>query len=254
MSFKLKIITGTCLLLSSTLAFAANYKGDAPHYKGEVCPTCMVPASLMDGFYLGGQVGHDSYAFRQSTSFFDGDDLLTSFNPKLSAKGWMGGIFLGYGSYFNNWGYLGAEVGVNGTNADSSWTVNISDDLGSYSSKVEANHSWFLSILPGVKINDSTLGYIRLGARWDNLKFRESLTAGDLIDDDTLVSRKRTRCGFNYGVGLETLIAGNWSVRTDYNHTSFGSFRSTFGEDTGHTTRIKASDDQFTLGVIYHFA
>lgn len=235
-----KVLTASLILAASTgLAFAKSYKGE--NYKGEAVEPCPAPAMLLGGFYLGGQVGYDSYHVDES---FDVTPVAgLSGNPKISAPGWLAGLFLGYGQYWDTF-YLGGEVFGNWTQADESYTINntaSAPTILSYTNKFEVNSNYGISILPGLRLNDTTTGYIRLGWNWANLKGKETTPAGSL-------SKSKTSNGFQYGIGLETLLTGNWSLRGEYNHTKFNSFSST------NNTKWDPSDNQALLGIVYHFA
>ena len=239
-SVSVKILATSLLIASTTgLVFANGYKGEA-NYKGEAMPApCPPPQMLKDGFYLGAQVGYDSYRVRQSVNTPLDSTLVT--NPAIAINGWTGGLFLGYGQYLSSLFYLGGEIfgNVNGA----SQTYSISDASGSYSSKFETNGSYGLALLPGLKLNDSSLGYLRLGWKWANLKAQETLGGGAFAS-----SKSNTSNGFNFGVGIDTLLVDNWSVRGDFSHTWFNSFTSSFG------TKFNPSDNLFMLGLEYHFA
>lgn len=242
---KLSVIAAS-LLLASTSGFAANYKGD---YKGEAapCPACQPILVLKDGFYVGAQVGYDSYRIRQTMTLVDPDGDVFATNPVLNATGWVGGLFAGYGQYFNNMWYLAGEVFFNGSNAQVNPTIVATTDVAdtdSMSSKFTVNGSWGVALLPGIKLNDSSLFYIRLGYNQANLKGRTTFTG----DGVTVSSRKSNwQGGFNYGLGLETAIYPNVSLRGEYSHTNYNSFSNAF-------TKFASSDNQYMLGLIYHFA
>lgn len=224
-------VLAASMMLSST-AFAANYKGDVG-YKGE--PPCPAPEKLGSGFYLGGQVGYDSYRVRENVSLAAG---ALSANPSLNATGFVGGLFLGYGQYFSDYYYLGGELLGNASNASSNWSANTS--TLSYNSKFSVNGTWGLALLPGLKLNNTSLIYVRLGYNWTNLKAQESTATAS-------TSKSNTSGGFAYGLGLESLITGAWSVRTEYSHTNYNSFSSSMG------TSFSPSNNQYMVGLVYHF-
>jgi len=251
-SFSLKVLAASLVLASAT-GFAANYKGD---YKGEA--PCPMPPSLMDGFYLGGQVGYDSFRVRRSI-FVDVDGAGTTFasSEALAATGWMGGIFLGYGQYFSNFYYLAGEIYGNwsGAEQNSSSTLTFAPGVTvATTRKVEANGSFGLSLLPGIKLNDATLGYLRLGYVWTRLKgsFSATATGAPGISD----SDSKSEGGWDLGLGMETLLVQNWSARVEYNHIWYSNFTNSAtapgGFPTGSVT-FKPSDNQYTLGIVYHF-
>src|SRR3990167_5796972 len=132
-----KILVTSLIFASATgLAMAKNYKGD---YKGE----CPVPPMLKDGFYLGGQVGYDSYRVREDINTPSESDI--EGNPAINATGFVGGLFVGYGQYFNMY-YLGGEAFANWTGADHSYSL--TDTNGTYNNKFEADSSYGLALLP----------------------------------------------------------------------------------------------------------
>ena len=223
-------------LLGSTSSLAAPQKEE---FKNEVAVPCPTPPSLKSGFYLGGQVGYDAYRVRQSINLAGNDPDGDVLNPVIGANGWMGGLFLGYGAYFDDLYYLGGEVFGNASNAQQRFSLTDTD--GTYYSKVEVNGSYGIALIPGTKLNNTSLGYVRLGYSWANIKINESLPASS-------ISKSNMSHGFDFGVGIETVVLNGWSVRTEYNHTYYSSFNTSFG------TSFSPSDNQFTVGLLYHFA
>lgn len=233
-SFTLKALTAALILASTTgVVFAKGYKGDM---KGEACPP---PQMLKTGWYLGAQVGYDSYRVRNSVDTPGTSSLVT--NPVLAANGWVGGLMLGYGAMMSDWFYLGGEIFANVSNADQNFSTAVTGST--YTNKFEVNSSYGLGLLPGIKMTDSTLTYVRLGWNWANLKTNETLTS------TAASSKSNTSNGFVFGVGMETLIVDNWSLRGEYDHTWYGSY------NTGgvYGTSVNPSDNQYMLGLIYHF-
>jgi opacity protein-like surface antigen len=260
----LAVIAST-LLLGSASASATNYKGD---YKGEAMPApapCPQPLLLRDGFYLGAQVGYDAYRVRASSTvnFPAGVGGATaganySANPVIASNGFAGGIFGGYGMYWNNWYYLGAEVFFDGSAASQaqnvSTTVNgvAASVTRSVYEKVSTGASWGISVLPGLKVNDSTLTYVRLGYNQAKLKgqstYTVSSTAAGTTGATASASKNTWQGGFNYGLGIETAVYPLVSVRSEYSHTGYNSFSDSNG------TKYSASDNQLMVSLIYHFA
>ena len=214
-------------VLLSTSAFAANYKGDVG-YKGEA--PCPAPEKLMSGFYLGGQVGYDSYRVRRS-----GGPIVA--NPALNSTGFVGGLFAGYGQYFSDYYYLGGEVLGNYSGAQTSYTMN-----NNYNFTTNTYGTWGLALLPGLKLNNTSLVYVRLGYNWSRIKVQESLVTPAVSS-----SKSTWSGGFAYGLGLESLITQNWSMRTEFSHTNNNSFSTSAG------TNVTPSDNQFMVGLVYHF-
>ncbi|HEX4045920.1 MAG TPA: outer membrane beta-barrel protein [Gammaproteobacteria bacterium] len=233
----LAISAVSALAISSTVVAAThhqhgNYKGE--NYKGEAMAVpCPPPKMLMSGVYLGAQVGYDYLRVRESFA-----DVA---NPPVAATGWLGGLFLGYGQYLTDLFYLGGEVFGNYSGAQGTYRITDAT-VGTFSSKFQARGSWGLALIPGLRLNDTTLGYVRLGYNWASFKANGALVGVASF------SKTNTSNGFNFGVGMETLLVDNWSVRTEYNHTYYNSFNSALG------TKFDPSDNTFTVGLVYHFA
>ncbi len=101
--------------------------------------------------------------------------------------------------------------------------------------------SWGVSLLPGIKLNDQSLLYGRIGYVRTYLKSVEKgVISGSATDTDW-------ENGADLGIGLETLLMGNFSLRAEYNHIFYNAFT------TPLSTRISPANNQFVLGLIYHF-
>ena len=228
---KLSSTAGKILVTSLIFASATGLAVAKGDYKGE----CPMPPMLKGGFYLGGQVGFDSYRVREDIDTPSTSDIVA--NPAINATGIVGGLLIGYGQYFNMY-YLGGELFANWTGADHSYSI--TDNVGTYNNQFEADSSYGLALLPGIKLNDPTLGYLRFGWNWAYVKGKENITGG------VSTSKSNTSNGFNWGLGMETLLVDNWSLRAEASHTSYDSFTSTF------STKFNPSDNQFMVGLIYH--
>jgi outer membrane immunogenic protein len=251
-SICLAVIT-SALLLTSTAGFATNYKGEAG-YKGEAMPApCPQPLVLKDGFYLGAQALYDSYRTRvtsAATVVGAGAAVSSASTFSLASNGWGGGIFGGYGMYFNNLYYLAGELFVNGSSASQSDSTILTTAAGAASStngRVSVGASWGVSVLPGLKLNDSTLGYIRLGYEEAKIRGQQSFTTTVAGGATVAGNKNNWQSGFEYGVGIETAVYQNVSVRGEFDHTSYSSFSS-------NVSSFNPSDNQYNLGLIYHFA
>lgn len=248
-SFTLKALTAALILASTTgMVFAKGYKGD---FKGEACPP---PQMLKTGWYLGAQVGYDSYRVRNSIAG-SVDGVGFAANPVISANGWVGGLMLGYGMMVNEWFYLGGELfgNVSGVNQNMSAILDTTDG-DSATTNFQVNGSYGLGVLPGIKMTDSTLTYVRLGWNWVNLKQKITVVDTDAVapvPTTVSASNSNTTNGFVFGVGMETLIVDNWSLRGEFDHTWY----SNFNAGTGATTvSVGPSDNQYMLALLYHFA
>ena len=254
------------LVLASTSSLAAGYK--AENYKGEVYKgeaPCPVEPSLKDGFYVGAQVGYDMYRVKNEIDVVDGDGDVLSTNPTLSAHGWAGGLFLGYGKYLDQF-YLGGEIFGNGSGAKSSSDTDVGTAAGellSVDTDIKIKSEYGVSLLPGIKVNNTSLLYLRVGYNWAKLDHDVDATGipasgipYSLSDDES-----STVHGWSGGVGIETLLADNFSVRAEYTYTKYNNASN--GDDDDFATLGTAAvasdldhlaDNQFMLALVYHIS
>jgi opacity protein-like surface antigen len=182
--FRKLIIASAVLAATSSLAFAANYKGD---YKGEAAPAPCPPSgpNFVAAPYLGVAVG---------SMVNSGDGSYRSLNAQL---------FGGYGAMLNESWYLAGEIFGTPGNAKISDRPN-SATATTYSYKT--SWDWGLSIIPGYMLNNSTMAYLRGG--WVQTRFNGSNVS-------------QTKSGWQLGAGMETAIAQNWDLRGEYVYSRF---------------------------------
>lgn len=236
------------LLLASTSSYAAAaYKGE--NYKGEAMPPCPVETMLKDGFYVGAQLGYDMYRIHNDVEFFDFDGDAFSVDSKNNANGWAGGLFVGYGKYWDAF-YLGGEIFANASGAKSDWDADFiteEGDVFDIDADLKVKSEYGISLLPGYKVNNNSLFYLRVGYNWAKVDADVDASANvpfgivDGSDDDS-----QTLHGWSGGLGIETLIMDNFSVRTEYTYTKYNN-----GSDD---SLDNVTDNQFMLGLLYHFA
>jgi outer membrane autotransporter protein len=241
-------------LALSSASFAANAKGEGykgENYKGEAMAPCPQPLTLNGGFYLGADVGYDMYQAEHEFSDTIGETTFST-DPTLSASGWAGGLFAGYGMYFQDVWYLGAEVFGAWSGATTDHNTNITTAGASVltnSATFSSDGNVGIDIIPGMKLNPATLAYVRLGYNWADLQGEDNVSELGVAlpeQDDS-----SWQGGFHWGVGLESAFYENWSVRAEYTYTSF----SNINNDTGDfsSTFESPSDNQFMVGILYHF-
>jgi len=246
---RLSLLTA-CILSITTTTYAAL---DANHgnYKGEVpCPPQLI---LKDGLYVGAQAGYDSYRVVNDTDFVNVDpDLTFAFDPRLNASGGVGGAFVGFGHYFTSFHnvYLGFEMFGNGSGAETDSQVLaqslISPAFTKYSTDIEVKSNYGLSLLPGFKLNNATLVYVRLGYNWTNIDVNDYILVNTAVVANSIYDV--TSSGFNYGLGLETAVVPNVSVRGEFTHTDYSNFTTYVG------TKVDPQDNQFMLALILHLS
>lgn len=251
------LITSTaCLAEESTTSYKGSYKDEA-----------MVPCPILtlhDGLYIGAAVGYDSYRVAMQVPEnglfvepFDAD-IGYSLDPVINSTGIVGGILGGYGKYFGKtfFGtkpYLGVEVFVNASSAqaDHELTLTNGPETHQLNTSIKENNNYGIGLIPGLRINNTTLLYARVGYNWSQISIDEDIFDSGITNpllnpiesEDTLL----TRGGLSYGLGVETTFYENLSLRAEYTHTDYQSFESSFD------SQLKENDNQFMLSVIYHF-
>jgi outer membrane immunogenic protein len=151
-------------------------------------------------------------------------DFVGSTDP----SGITGGLQGGY-----NWQI--APMWLVGIEGELSWT-NANGSVNGFTS----HHNWYDTF-------DARLGYVlpwrgwmlygKAGAAWMNADYSVPGT-----------SVNQTRSGWNAGVGVEYLIAPQWSVKAEYTYLDFGKDNIPVF-DVGADTQV----NQFKVGVNYHF-
>lgn len=202
--------------------------------------------NLSDGFYLGVALGSDSYRVKRSTTI-SGSGVGFAASDTGSTTGYAGRIFAGVGQYFEGYYYLGTEIFIatNGISQNDYATFTDSSNSVPASLKFTASTSAGLSLLPGVKLNKNSLFYLRIGYNKARLKAQESLSVnGTSIARST---KSNWSGGFTFGLGIESALYCHYSLRADYSHTNYSTF------STPSTIKYGTSDNQFNLGLIYHF-
>lgn len=241
----LMTIISAATLFVSQVSYAANYRGYKGENEGKLVSAMIAQAEtknvLKEGPYVGVGIGYESYKMRFSQSAYDSANVTTSFNPTLNAKGWLGSLFAGYGQYYNKF-YLGGEVSANTSNASAGYALG---DHLNYNSSIHVGTSFGISLLPGYKINDSSLFYAKFGYARASIKVREALSVASPAVAYSLSTTKWSN-GLNYGIGLESIVYDNVSIRGEYNYINYSAFNTTTG------ARVTPADNQFVLSAIYH--
>lgn len=234
-------------LIAASLVSTSSYAkaNDKKKYKGykDQCPVGLV---LKDGLYVGAAAGYDSYRIVDDADFVEGA-INVSADPRLSANGAVGGGFVGIGHYFPNLynTYFAVELFGNGSAAKSDYETILSPSDTVFKSHIDVSSNYGIGFLPGIKLTQDTLFYVRLGYNWTNIDVEEKV-----FISNALVATSHTdvtSSGFVYGLGIEAAIFDNFSARGEFSHTDYSDF------DTEIESDISPANNQFMLGLIYHF-
>jgi outer membrane immunogenic protein len=182
---------GFLALAASIPASAADLPRGMP-YKA---PAAYAPAYNWTGFYLGINGGG---AFGNS----DWNGLGVSNSP----GGGMIGVTAGY-----NWQALGSPY-VFGIEGDVDWT-NVKDDTACGGLNCHTRNNWLGTVRGRVGYSwDRWLPYVTGGIAFGDVEARRTGFAGS----------SDTNVGWTVGVGIEGVIAGNWTAKLEYLYTDLG--------------------------------
>lgn len=96
----------------------------------------------------------------------------------------------------------------------------------------------------GYLLNPNTLGYVLGGYSWQHFKLDGSI--GGTGFDFT-----QNRSGYVLGVGMETVLRGNWTIRTEYRYADYGD--KSVLDLGGASLNIEPSTHTFLIGADYRF-
>lgn len=200
--------------------------------------TANVTAAGPYGFYVGGQLGHNTLATHTSEQRTDGG----SDDARYGEAGFAGGVFGGYGWNVKRW-YLGLELDADNSNADWYHQKSKSD---SRTTSLEKNQSIGASLRAGRALHNNSLLYARVGAvRTD---FDAFYTLNDApqnaYDNDFSLN------GLRFGVGVEFDLTEQLFARMDYTVTNYEGKNLV---STGFNEDYSVDDALFNLGVGWRF-
>lgn len=190
------------------------------------------------GPYIGLEGGMDNYELSADLDLGAFDPALAGSSVALdglSGNGVMGNAFAGYQLPLGP-GFVALEgfVGL----SDASMSASVSDGVDTVSIKAQAKESYGAAAKFGMRLNNSTGLYARVG--WLNTKFKVS--ASDGVDT---VSDSETEDAIQYGAGLETMVAAKMALRFEYLIADYG--------EAGLGDGVDLDNNGFRAGVSYRF-
>ena len=152
---------------------------------------------------------------------FNGQNLTLS----TSTRGAPFSVFAGYGGVLDQNFYLAGEVfGTVGT-------ASISDNKF-----LRTSYGYGASILPGVMLSDHTLAFARVGVVKSHFS-------------DSSLNTNAT--GGQFGLGLQTSLTQNVSLRGEYDFTAYRKISDS--DIYGNSASIHPRSDAFNVGLVYSF-
>ena len=159
------------------------------------------------GFYVGAGIGVGANVSELSSVFLPGVSL-----DGLGGEGVFGELTIGYDYMVAPRFLLGALADAHYSNIETKLEI---PALGGLDASASDTYGFDVGVRAGYLLTPSTLGYLLGGYAWQKGELDVSGTGfGGGIDAE--------RDGYFVGVGVETAIASNWTLKTEYRFTQFG--------------------------------
>jgi outer membrane immunogenic protein len=123
--------------------------------------------------------------------------------------------------------------------------IKTSLDVGGFDASIKESYGFDAGLRVGYLLTPNTLGYVLGGYSWQ--KFKLDTNAGFDLDWD--------QSGYFVGGGIETAINSNWTIKTEYRYTRFGTkddLLADFGVPAG-VVDLDTSRHTFQVAANYRF-
>jgi outer membrane immunogenic protein len=177
------------------------------------------------GFYIGVGVGAGANVAALDLLLVDG----------IGAEGVFGELTVGYDHMVSPRALFGVLADVHYSNVETT--------LGAGASASDT-YGFDLGLRAGYLLTPSTLGYVLGGYAWQQGEIEIPLPGGDLESD---------RDGYFVGLGVETAVASNWTLKTEYRFTQFGDDEIGDIGIPGSGLNSEVSSHNFRVGANYRF-
>lgn len=182
------------------------------------------------GIYVGfgGGVGAVKHAFEISSPPMRSTDL--------GAGGIFGEVTVGYDYMLSDRVLIGAFADARFGN------IGLSMEVGGPEGKITNNYGFDVAARLGYLLTPTTLGYALGGYSWQHTDVDFPGPAGFDLDSD--------RDGYVLGLGVETVIATNWTLKSEYRYANYGTepFIGVGGPDTETSTHTFHIGANYRLG------
>ena len=223
--------------LFATGALAADLPAKAPVYTK--APAYVEPIYDWTGFYIGGNVGYSWGRSSDASTIANGaGTVLFTSTDRTDLNGIVGGGQIGYNWQMQSW-LFGLEADIQGT--DEKGTHNYLCPTGTCTPTfgviavfpgpavplaLNQKIDWFGTVRGriGVLAAPRVLLYATGGLAYGEVKSNETI---GLVAPQSL-SQSNTNVGWTLGVGIEGVIAGNWTAKLEYLYVDLGTVSGSF--------------------------
>lgn len=186
------------------------------------------------GLYVGFGVGAGANVHEISSDFIPGLSL-----NGIGGEGVYGEATVGYDYMVSQRFLLGGLIDAHFGNIETSL------DAFGLSASIQETYGFDAGLRAGYLFTPNTLGYVLGGYSWQ--KYKLDTNAGFDLDWD--------QSGYFVGAGVETVVAGNWTIKGEYRYTRFGTnddLLSQFGAPDG-ALNLDTSRHTFQVAANYRF-
>ncbi|GLS41652.1 membrane protein [Mesorhizobium tianshanense] len=208
--------------------------GSASHAADAVVPVVETSGFNWSGIYVGFGVGAGANVHELSGDFLPGFSL-----NGIGGEGVYGELTVGYdymvSPRFLIGGLLDAHVG----------NIETTLDVAGLDASVQETYGFDAGLRAGYLFTPNTLGYVLGGYSWQ--KYKLDTNAGFDFDWD--------QSGYFVGAGVETAVNSNWTIKTEYRYTRFGTkddLLADLGAPDG-TLELDTSRHTFQVAANYRF-
>jgi outer membrane immunogenic protein len=188
------------------------------------------------GVYVGFGVGVGANVHELSSDFIPGLSL-----NGIGGEGVFGELTAGYDYMVSPRFLLGGLLDAHVGNIETTLDV----PAGPFNASIQETYGFDAGLRAGYLFTPNTLGYVLGGYSWQ--KYKLDSNAGFGFDWD--------QSGYFIGAGVETAINSNWTIKTEYRYTRFGTkddLLSQFGVPDG-ALNLDTSRHTFQVAANYHF-
>ncbi|RVB79924.1 MULTISPECIES: outer membrane beta-barrel protein [unclassified Mesorhizobium] len=175
--------------------------GSVSHAADAVVPVVETSGFNWSGIYVGFGVGAGANVHELSSDFLPGFSL-----NGIGGEGVYGELTVGYdymvSPRFLIGGLLDAHVG----------NIETTLDVAGLDASIRETYGFDAGLRVGYLFTPNTLGYVLGGYSWQ--KYKLDTNAGFEFDWD--------QSGYFVGAGVETAINSNWTIKSEYRYTRFG--------------------------------